>query len=167
VATPPRLGDIPVAACSVSSQGRSSWVTQHPRGLLPLSGAWADSMVVKTDVYSGFPAVAAVVDDSSRAVLEDCLSLLVRLLACWARKHLSRVSCSWMLTWLVFAVHRILWETCLRSLACFRLCRPLWRAWLSRPSSASTFVSSRYAAWTPHACRPGCKGLQKLLDSVS
>ncbi|KAF6263695.1 cyclin-domain-containing protein [Scenedesmus sp. NREL 46B-D3] len=33
-------------------------------------------MVVKTDVYSGFPAVAAVVDDSSRAVLEDCLSLL-------------------------------------------------------------------------------------------
>jgi hypothetical protein len=38
-------------------------------------------MVVKTDVYSGFPAVAAVVDDSSRAVLEDCLSLLVRMLA--------------------------------------------------------------------------------------
>jgi hypothetical protein len=37
-------------------------------------------MVVKTDVYSGFPAVAAVVDDSSRAVLEDCLSLLVRVL---------------------------------------------------------------------------------------
>ncbi|WIA08623.1 hypothetical protein OEZ85_008052 [Tetradesmus obliquus] len=33
-------------------------------------------MVVKTDVYSGFPAVASVVDDSSRAVLEDCLSLL-------------------------------------------------------------------------------------------